>query len=117
VIVLDHTTCGDGVVTALEVLRVIVEQGRPLGELAADIPMYPQQQRTVRVRHKEQWEADRPLQAAITEASAELGPAGRVLVRPSGTEPALRVMVEGPDAGLVVRLADAIAALASERLN
>jgi len=117
VIVLDHTTCGDGVVTALEVLRVIVEQGRPLGELAADIPMYPQQQRTVRVRHKEQWEADRTLQAAITAAAAELGPAGRVLVRPSGTEPALRVMVEGPDAGLVVRLADAIAALASERLN
>ena len=57
----------------------------------------------MKARHKDQWEADRILQAAIAEASARLGPTGRVLVRPSGTEPALRVMVEGPDDATRVR--------------
>ena len=55
--------------------------------------------------------------AAIAAASARLGSGGRVLVRPSGTEPALRVMVEGPDEALVTELADTLAALAGERLN
>jgi phosphoglucosamine mutase len=117
VIDLDHTTSGDGIVTALEVLRVMTAAGRPLAELAAAIPLLPQQQRAVKARHKDQWEADRRLQTAIAEAAARLGPTGRVLVRPSGTEPALRVMVEGPDAALVTELADALAALAGERLN
>ena len=117
VIDLDHTTSGDGVVTALGVLRVVTESGSSLADLAARIPMLPQQQRAVKARHKDQWEADRALQAAIADASARLGSTGRVLVRPSGTEPALRVMVEGPDAALVTELADALAALAGERLN
>jgi phosphoglucosamine mutase len=117
VIDLDHTTTGDGIVTALEVLRVITATGRDLASLAADIPMLPQQQRAVEARHKDHWEADRILQAAITEAAARLGPTGRVLVRPSGTEPALRVMVEGPDADLVIELADSLARVAGERLN
>jgi phosphoglucosamine mutase len=117
VIVLEHTTSGDGIVTALEVLRVMCRQGAALGELAARIPMLPQQQRAVKARHKDQWEGDRALQGAIADAQQRLGPHGRVLVRPSGTEPALRVMVEGPDEALVVELADAIAALAGERLN
>jgi phosphoglucosamine mutase len=117
VIVLEHTTSGDGIVTALEVLRVMCRQGVALGELAARIPMLPQQQRAVKARHKDQWEGDRALQWAIADAQQRLGPHGRVLVRPSGTEPALRVMIEGPDEALVVELADAIAALAGERLN
>jgi phosphoglucosamine mutase len=117
VIVMEHTTSGDGIVTALEVLRVMCRQGAPLGELAARIPMLPQQQRAVKARHKDQWEGDRALQLAIADAEQRLGSHGRVLVRPSGTEPALRVMVEGPDEALVVELADAIAALAGERLN
>jgi phosphoglucosamine mutase len=117
VIDLDHTTTGDGIVTAMEVLRVMTSSGRSLAALAADIPMLPQQQRAVEARHKDQWEADRILQAAIAEAAARLGPAGRVIVRPSGTEPALRVMVEGPDADLVTELADSLARVAGERLN
>ena len=117
VIDLDHTTTGDGIVTAMEVLRVMASSGRGLAALAADIPMLPQQQRAVEARHKDQWEADRILQAAIAEASGRLGPTGRVIVRPSGTEPALRVMVEGPDADLVTELADSLARVAGERLN
>ena len=117
VILLEHTTSGDGIVTAVEVLRVMCRQGAPLADLAARIPMLPQQQRAVKARHKDQWEGDRRLQRAIREAEARLGTAGRVLVRPSGTEPALRVMVEGPDAALVSELADGLATLAAERLN
>jgi phosphoglucosamine mutase len=117
VIVREHTTSGDGIVTALEVLRVMCRAERPLADLAARIEMLPQQQRAIKARHKDQWEGDRVLQAAISEASRRLGGAGRVLVRPSGTEPALRVMVEGPDEALVTELADTLATLAGERLN
>ncbi|HEY3522252.1 MAG TPA: phosphoglucosamine mutase [Candidatus Limnocylindrales bacterium] len=117
VIVIEHTTSGDGIVTALEVLRVMTASGRTLADLASDIPMLPQEQRAVRVRHKDQWEGDRELGRAIRDAERRLGAAGRVLVRPSGTEPALRVMVEGDDASLVGELADAISALAADRLH
>ena len=117
VIVREHTTSGDGIVTALEVLRVMTRTGRSLADLAAAIPMLPQQQRAVKARHKDQWEGEPALQRAIRDAEQRLGGAGRVLVRPSGTEPALRVMVEGPDEALVIELADAIAGLAGERLN
>jgi phosphoglucosamine mutase len=117
VIILEQTTSGDGIVTALEVLRVMCRQGSGLAELAARIALLPQQQRAVKARHKDQWEGDPILQRAIREAQARLGAHGRVLVRPSGTEPALRVMVEGPDAAIVTELADAIATLAGERLN
>jgi phosphoglucosamine mutase len=79
--------------------------------------MLPQQQRAVKARHKDQWEGDLRIQRAIRDAEARLGEGGRVLVRPSGTEPALRVMVEGRDADVVTELADAIATLAGERLN
>ena len=117
VIILEHTTSGDGIVTALEVLRVMAIRSATLADLAAEIPMLPQQQRAVTARHKDQWEGDAALQRAIAAASARLGASGRVLVRPSGTEPALRVMVEGPDEALVTELADSLAALAGERLN
>jgi phosphoglucosamine mutase len=117
VIVREHTTSGDGVVTALEVLRVMSSRSADLASLAARIPMLPQQQRAVPARHKDQWEGDPVLQRAIASAGTRLGPGGRVLVRPSGTEPALRVMVEGTDAAVVNELADAIATLAGERLN
>jgi phosphoglucosamine mutase len=117
VIVAEHTTSGDGIVTALEVLGIMARTGRPLSELAARIPLYPQEQRTVAVRHKEQWDADARLAAAVAEAEAELAGRGRVLVRPSGTEAALRIMIEGEDAGRIAALADALSALAAERLN
>jgi phosphoglucosamine mutase len=117
VIVREHTTSGDGIVTSLEVLRVMAATGKPLADLAARIPMLPQEQRTIRVRHKDQWEGDRSLRDAIRDAEQRLGGGGRVLVRPSGTEPALRVMVEGRDAAVVQELADALATLAKQRLD
>jgi phosphoglucosamine mutase len=117
VIFLEHTTSGDGVVTALEVLSVMSRSGRSLADLASQVPMLPQQQRAVPARHKDQWEGDPAIRRAIAAAEARLGPGGRILVRPSGTEPAIRVMVEGPDSALVLELADRLAALAGERLN
>ena len=117
VIVLDHASTGDGLVTALEVLGIVGRTGRPIDELAAGVPLFPQEQRAIHVRHKEQWEADPELRRAIAAAEARLSIGGRVLVRPSGTESALRVMVEGQDHDLVGRLADELAALAGDRLN
>ena len=117
VIVREHTTSGDGIVTAVELLRVMTAAGAGLDDLARAIPLLPQQQRAIRVRHRDQWEADEVLGRAIAEAEARLTPHGRILVRPSGTEPVLRVMVEGADAALVMEVADAIAALAGQRLH
>jgi phosphoglucosamine mutase len=117
VIVLEHTASGDGIVTALEVLAVMTHTGRSLADLARQVPMLPQQQRAVPARHKDQWEGDPVIRRAIARAESRLGSSGRVLVRPSGTEPAIRVMVEGSEEALVAELADELAALAAERLN
>ncbi|MEW6223580.1 MAG: phosphoglucosamine mutase [Chloroflexota bacterium] len=117
VIVREHTTSGDGIVTALELLRVMTAAGSGLGALAVAVPLLPQQQRAIRVRHRDQWDNDDVLRQAIVDAEARLAPDGRILVRPSGTEPVLRVMVEGHDAAEVVEIADAIATLAGERLH
>jgi phosphoglucosamine mutase len=117
VIVREHATSGDGIVTAIELLRVMIAADAGLDELATAIPLLPQQQRAIRVRHRDQWEADDVLVAAIADAEARLAPHGRILVRPSGTEPVLRVMVEGVDEALVSEVAEAIAALAGERLH
>ena len=117
VIIRDRANAGDGIVTALEILSIIARTGRPLSELATQIPLFPQQQRTIHVRHKDQWEADPTFARAVEEARRSLAGGGRILVRPSGTEPALRIMVEGEDAESIAALADSLSALAEERLN
>jgi phosphoglucosamine mutase len=117
VIVREHSLAGDGIVTAVELLRVMRAAGVGLGRLAEAIVLLPQAQRAVRVRHRDQWENDDVLRQAIADAERQLEPNGRVLVRPSGTEPVLRVMVEGDDSDAVVRIADGIVALAAERLH
>jgi phosphoglucosamine mutase len=117
IIVREHAVAGDGIVTALEVLAILARSGKRLSELAAQIALYPQQQRAIPVRHKDQWEADPTFTRAVDEARRSLKDGGRLLVRPSGTESALRIMVEGEDEKQVMALADSLAALAAERLN
>ncbi len=96
-IFLDHGTTGDGVLAALQLLAVMVETGRPLSELAKAMTAVPQVLHNVRVRERVPIERLPAAGAAVAAAEAELGGGGRVLVRYSGTEPKLRVMIEGDD--------------------
>lgn len=101
IIFLDRTTTGDGLVTALELLRVLREDGRSLSALAAQMVSYPQLLVNVRVENKQFLDSSREVAAAIDRAEERLGENGRVLVRPSGTEPLIRVMGEALDEDLL----------------
>ncbi|MFT3998493.1 MAG: phosphoglucosamine mutase [Asticcacaulis sp.] len=108
VIMLDHATTGDGLIAALQVLAVLVESGRPMSELARQFEPVPQLLKNVR------FTGDNPLnreevKQAIADGEAMLKGSGRVLVRPSGTEPLIRVMAEGDDAAQVRAVVDQIA--------
>lgn len=117
VIFRDRATTGDGLLTAIELARSMRAAGVPLSELAARIPRLPQVMLNSVVRRREDWQADPEFAAAVERASARLGDRGRVLVRPSGTEPAIRIMVEGEDAGQIDRIARELASLAEARLS
>lgn len=106
VVFLDHATTGDGLVTSVQVVNVMMETGKRLSELAAPIERYPQVLKNVRVTSREAVGSNAAVQAAVGEAERRLGRRGRVLVRPSGTEPLVRVMVEAEDAGEAESLAD-----------
>ena len=93
----DFSTTGDGPVTALQVLTAIKRSGRKASELSGLMTSYPQLLVNVTVRTKDGWEDNPAIQKAIAEGDAALGETGRILVRPSGTEPLIRVMAEGPD--------------------
>ncbi|MCU0233696.1 MAG: phosphoglucosamine mutase [Thermoanaerobaculales bacterium] len=112
IICLDRTTTGDGTVSALQVLAEMVRTGRSLRDLRAGLTKYPQRLVNVRLAGGSAVEAMATpgVTAAVAAVERELGEAGRVLLRPSGTEPLVRVMVEGEDAGQVERLAEQIAA-------
>lgn len=97
VIFLEHTTTGDGLVTALQLARVMHVTGKPLSELSSVMTSYPQVLVNVRVADKERVATSAALAAAIAAEEEGLGLSGRVLVRPSGTEPLVRVMVEAAD--------------------
>src|SRR5215472_11558862 len=112
IVMLDHATTGDGMLTGLHLLAEAARQQRPLADLASVMTRYPQVLINVPGVDKARVTSAPALTDAVIAAEAELGDTGRVLVRPSGTEPAVRVMVEAEDAGqaerLARRLADAI---------
>ncbi len=105
----DHSTTGDGLVSALQILRVLVESGKPLSELKRCLTKYPQAQRNLNVRSKPALKELSGVTRAISGAERALGAKGRVLVRYSGTEAKVRVLVEGRNAAEIGALADAIA--------
>jgi len=110
IICLDRHTTGDGIVSALQVLAAMREEGRKLGELVADLVMYPQVLVNVQVPRGFDWKKHAAIEKARAEAEKSLEGKGRVLLRPSGTEPLLRVMVEGEPRQLVEQTANSIAA-------
>lgn len=109
-------TTGDGLLSALELLRVMRADGRPLADLAADIERWPQESRSVKAERRAQWREDTEFRRAYEDVERGLGEAGRLIVRPSGTEPVLRITVEARDASVAVASADRLARVARERL-
>jgi phosphoglucosamine mutase len=117
IICLDRHTTGDGIVSALQVLASLRQRGISLAEACADLVFYPQRLINVRVPSGFDWRADAGISDAQARAEQSLGDSGRVLLRPSGTEPLLRVMVEGRDSALVERLAREIASVVEEAVG
>ena len=108
-ICLDQTTTGDGLISALQVLAVMERSGRPLSELVQGMPKYPQKMLNVRTEQRMDPGGCAEIQEAVAAAEQELKQTGRVVLRASGTEPVIRVMVEGEDEGQVSNLADRLA--------
>lgn len=106
---LDHMTTGDGIIAALQVLAILLEENKPLSELASIMKQYPQVLLSVKVARRLPLAELTTVQSLITRIESELGSDGRVLVRYSGTEPKARVMIEGPEASLIERYAQEIA--------
>jgi phosphoglucosamine mutase len=109
IICLDRTTTGDGLITALQVLCIMRRTGLRLSELVKDMARFPQVLLNVKVREPVDPTKDPAVREAVGRAESELGSRGRVVLRASGTEPVIRVMVEGEDRQQVDALADRLA--------
>lgn len=117
VIMSDFATTGDGLLTGLHLLAEVARSGRSLADLAAEVTIYPQVLVNVRGVDRARVEGDAPLAAAVAAAEAQLGDSGRVLLRSSGTEPLVRVMVEASDLAVAQSVAGTLAEVVRERLG
>jgi len=106
---LDKQTTGDGLVSALQVLQTCVRSEQSMAQLLAGVHLYPQTLINVRLRPGQDWKANARLAAETKAVEAELGEGGRVLIRASGTEPLVRVMVEARDAAQAQACAERLA--------
>ena len=114
IICLDKHTTGDGIIAALQVLAALRAKGETMAQACADLAMYPQKLINVRMPNGFDWKSDPGIQAAAAAAESALNGKGRLLLRPSGTEPVLRVMVEAPEAAFAAAQAEAIASAVRE---
>ena len=117
VIFREYATTGDGILTALEVLHLMAAEGRPLSALGAEIEFWPQVTENVRAARRREWEEVRGFKDAYDRARANLGSTGRLVVRPSGTEPVLRITVEARSETIASSTASALVAAAKEHLG
>ena len=109
---LDKHTTGDGLISALQVLQAMMRRGQSLAELLTDVTLFPQTLLNVRLTPEQaQWSSNDALKAGIAAVEQRLGDTGRVLIRASGTEPVLRIMVEAADAAQAAAMAEELAAL------
>ncbi len=108
IIVSKYATTGDGILTSLKVLEVMMEQKKSLSELCKDLTIYPQVLKNVRVLDKPAAQNDPKVQKAVEDVAQKLGNTGRILVRESGTEPVIRVMVEAPEKDLCQACVDQV---------
>jgi len=117
IIFLDHNTTGDGPLTALQVLYLMKKRDAALSKLSQGIQLYPQILTNVRVKHRHDIKAIPEIEDAILSAEKKLAGKGRVLVRASGTEPKIRVMIEGEDMKLIKRLGNDIAKVIQKKMT
>lgn len=117
IIFLDHHTTGDGLLSGIQLLHVLKQTGKKLSELASEVTTYPQNLENIRVTNKHTAMNDEEIKAVIKEVEEELGDEGRVLVRPSGTEALVRVMVEAPTDEEVEKHCTKIANVVRERVG
>jgi phosphoglucosamine mutase len=111
IIFLDHNTTGDGILSALQLLEVMLTEDKPLSELTSIMERYPQHLVNVRVKERKPLEDFPEIIRTVEQVKEKLGDEGRLLIRPSGTEPVIRVMIEGKDQHKVVEMAEETAAV------
>jgi phosphoglucosamine mutase len=110
---LDHNTTGDGILAALQLLAIMIKRDKPISELARIMETFPQTLKNVRTKSKLDPELIVGFSRKVAVLEKKLGKTGRILVRPSGTEPVIRVMVEGQDEQLIDTMADELCAMIS----
>lgn len=116
IILLPYNTTGDGLLTALHVAANAIEKKQPLAQLAAAFTRYPQVLVNCRITNRDGWEQNECIAAAIQETEEKLAGQGRLLVRPSGTEPLIRVMLEGPNEAALHKMASDLASIITKEL-
>jgi phosphoglucosamine mutase len=117
IIFLDHNTTGDGLISALQVLTIMKQANQPLSELAACMKTYPQILVNVKVKERKDLDSIPEIAKRMSEIEKMLDGSGRLLVRYSGTEPKVRVMIEGEDQNEIKTLADGLAGIIREKLG
>lgn len=119
IIFLDYTTTGDGTLSSIQLVKAVLESGRKISELADEIEIFPQVLVNARINndYKKTYMKDAEVAAAIAETEAKMNGNGRVLIRPSGTEPLVRVMLEGSDTDMIRELAENLAALIESKFG
>ena len=119
IIFLDKTTTGDGILSSLQLLKAVLASGKTASQLSDEILIYPQVLKNAKVKNenKNKYQTDPEVQAAIHEVEENMEGSGRVLIRPSGTEPLVRVMIEGEDQEQITDLAADLAKLLTKKFG
>ena len=119
IIFLDKTTTGDGILSSLQLLNAVLQSGKPASALSDEITIYPQVLKNAKVKNenKNKYQTDQEVQEAIRGVEAQMEGSGRVLIRPSGTEPLVRVMLEGEDMEQITDLAEDLAKMLTKKFG